>query len=78
MLESGNVCPQSSFERFGPYMPGFSVVPYDDLEALEQQLRDPRTAAFMVEPIQGEAGVVVPSEVPWRYMRYDVSHQHWR
>ena len=43
-------------------MPGFSTVEYNDLDALEQELRDPNTAAFMVEPIQGEAGVVVPDE----------------
>jgi ornithine--oxo-acid transaminase len=43
-------------------MPGFVVVPYDDLAALEGELRDPCTAAFMVEPVQGEAGVIVPSE----------------
>lgn len=44
-------------------MPGFELVPFDDLEALEKSLSDPCTAAFMVEPVQGEAGVVVPSEV---------------
>jgi len=41
-------------------MPGFVSVPYNDLAALEEQLKDPNTAAFMVEPIQGEAGVFVP------------------
>ena len=41
-------------------MPGYDIVPYNDLESLEQKLKDPNTAAFMVEPIQGEAGVVVP------------------
>lgn len=51
----------SSFEGFGPFMPGFELVPFDDLEALEVALSDPCTAAFMVEPVQGEAGVVVPS-----------------
>jgi ornithine--oxo-acid transaminase len=44
-------------------MPGFEIVDYDDLKQLEEQLADPHTAAFMVEPIQGEAGVQVPSEV---------------
>lgn len=53
----------SSFEGFGPFMPGFEVVEYNNLDALEKQLMDPNTAAFMVEPIQGEAGVVVPSSV---------------
>jgi ornithine--oxo-acid transaminase len=53
----------SSYSGFGPYMPGFEIVDYDDLKQLEEQLADPHTAAFMVEPIQGEAGVQVPSEV---------------
>eukprot|EP00349_Pseudokeronopsis_sp_Brazil_P001590 CAMPEP_0202963482 /NCGR_PEP_ID=MMETSP1396-20130829/7478_1 /ASSEMBLY_ACC=CAM_ASM_000872 /TAXON_ID= /ORGANISM="Pseudokeronopsis sp., Strain Brazil" /LENGTH=424 /DNA_ID=CAMNT_0049684735 /DNA_START=117 /DNA_END=1391 /DNA_ORIENTATION=+ len=52
----------SSYKGYGPYMPGFEIVPYDDLVALEKAISDPNTAAFMVEPIQGEAGVVVPSE----------------
>ena len=47
---------------FGPYNPGYQVVPYDDLAALEEAVRDPHVCGFMVEPIQGEAGVVVPSE----------------
>uniref|UniRef100_A0A6Q2XY12 Ornithine aminotransferase n=1 Tax=Esox lucius TaxID=8010 RepID=A0A6Q2XY12_ESOLU len=50
----------SSYEGFGPYMPGFGLVPYNDIAALENALQDPDVAAFMVEPIQGEAGVVVP------------------
>ncbi|TRY59407.1 hypothetical protein DNTS_004312 [Danionella cerebrum] len=50
----------SSFEGFGPFMPGFELVPYNDTAALEKALQDPHVAAFMVEPIQGEAGVVVP------------------
>lgn len=52
----------SSYSRFGPYMPGFQVIPYDDLEALAEALKDPNVAGFLVEPIQGEAGVKVPSE----------------
>ncbi len=52
----------SSFLDFGPYMPGFSLVPYNDLEALERAFKDPHVAGFMFEPIQGEAGVVVPDE----------------
>lgn len=52
----------SSFKGFGPYMPGFGIVAYNDLNALEAQLKDPTVAAFMVEPIQGEAGVVIPDE----------------
>lgn len=52
----------SSYKGFGPYMPGFELVPYNDIAALEKALQDPTVAAFMVEPIQGEAGVVVPDE----------------
>lgn len=52
----------SSYKGFGPYMPGFELVPYNDLAALEKALQDKNVAAFMVEPIQGEAGVVVPDE----------------
>lgn len=52
----------SSYKGFGPYMPGFGIVPYDDLLALETALADSNVAAFMVEPIQGEAGVVIPTE----------------
>ena len=52
----------SSYEGFGPYMPGYDLIPYDDLNALEKELKDPNVAAFMVEPIQGEAGVIVPSK----------------
>ena len=47
---------------FGPYMPGFELIPYNDPTALEQALEDQNVAGFMVEPIQGEAGVVVPDE----------------
>ena len=49
-----------SYKGFGPYMPGYDLIPYNDLNALEKELKDPNVAAFMVEPIQGEAGVVVP------------------
>jgi len=52
----------SSTRGFGPYMPGYEVIPYNDLEALEEAIQDPNVAGFMVEPIQGEAGVVVPDE----------------
>lgn len=52
----------SSYAGFGPYMPGYEVIPYNDLAALETALQDPNVAGFMVEPIQGEAGVVVPDE----------------
>ncbi|XP_018367261.1 PREDICTED: ethanolamine-phosphate phospho-lyase isoform X2 [Trachymyrmex cornetzi] len=50
----------SSYNGFGPFMPGFEVIPYDDLPSLQRVLVDPNVCAFMVEPIQGEAGVVVP------------------
>ena len=52
----------SSYKNFGPYMPGFEIVPYNDLVALEKSFQDTNVAAFMFEPIQGEAGVVVPDE----------------
>jgi ornithine--oxo-acid transaminase len=52
----------SSRNQFGPYMPGFTVIPYNDLPALEKALQDPHVAGFLVEPIQGEAGVVLPAE----------------
>jgi len=47
---------------FGPYTPGFIVIPYNDLDALAKALEDPNVAGFLVEPIQGEAGVMVPDE----------------
>jgi ornithine--oxo-acid transaminase len=53
---------QAARNHFGPYTPGFEVIPYNDLEALEKALQDPHVAGFLVEPIQGEAGVVVPDE----------------
>ena len=52
----------SSYSGFGPYMTGFELLPYNDLDALAKALEDPHVAGFMVEPIQGEAGVVVPDE----------------
>lgn len=52
----------SSYKGFGPYMPGYDIIDYNDLDALDKALQDPNVAAFMVEPIQGEAGVVVPDE----------------
>ncbi|MCK5839122.1 MAG: ornithine--oxo-acid transaminase, partial [Bacteroidales bacterium] len=47
---------------FGPYTPGFVTIPYNDIPALEKALEDPNVAGFLVEPIQGEAGVFVPDE----------------
>lgn len=52
----------SSTTGFGPFLPGYELVDYNDLKALENAIKDPNTAGFMVEPIQGEAGVVVPDE----------------
>ena len=52
----------SAYSDYGPYLPGFEIVKYNDLNALEKALDEPNVAGFMVEPIQGEAGVVVPDE----------------
>ena len=52
----------SSYMGFGPFMPGFENVPYNDIPALEAAFQDKNVAAFMVEPIQGEAGVVLPDD----------------
>ena len=49
-------------DEFGPYTPGFESIPYNDIEALREALKDPNVAGFLVEPIQGEAGVNVPDE----------------
>lgn len=49
-------------KNFGPYMPGFKSIPYNDLKALTAALEDKNVAGFLVEPIQGEAGVIVPDE----------------
>ncbi len=49
-----------AYKDYGPYTPGFVKIPYNDLEALENELKDENVAAFLVEPIQGEAGVYVP------------------
>jgi ornithine--oxo-acid transaminase len=48
--------------EFGPYMPGFISIPYNDLDALKKALQDETVAGFLVEPIQGEAGVMVPDD----------------
>lgn len=66
----------SSTKGFGPYMPGYVLIPYNDLDALKNTLEnDPTIAGFMVEPIQGEAGVVVPDE---GYLKgaYDLCKEH--
>ena len=51
-----------SYKDYGPFMPGYDLIDYNDLNQLEDKFKDPNTAAFMVEPIQGEAGVIVPNE----------------
>ncbi|HTX87898.1 MAG TPA: ornithine--oxo-acid transaminase, partial [Bacteroidales bacterium] len=60
---------------FGPFTPGFIIIPYNDLPALEKALKDPEVAGFLVEPIQGEAGVYVPDE---GYLKkaYDLCKKH--
>ena len=52
----------SSFEGFGPYMPGFEAIPYNNIHALEAKLSDPNVVGFLFEPIQGEAGIILPDE----------------
>lgn len=51
-----------SYSGFGPFTPGFITIPYNDIPALENALKDPTVAGFLVEPIQGEAGVFVPDD----------------
>jgi ornithine--oxo-acid transaminase len=52
----------SSYDNFGPFMPGFEIVPYNNLNELEIAFQDKNVAGFMFEPIQGEAGVVLPDD----------------
>ena len=59
----------SSYNGFGPFMPGYDIIPYNDLVVLEKKLSDPNCAAFMFEPIQGEAGVIVPDNGYLREVR---------
>ena len=49
-------------DGYGPYLPGIELIPFNNIQALEKALQDPNAAAFLVEPIQGEAGVVVPAK----------------
>jgi ornithine--oxo-acid transaminase len=58
-----------SYGGFGPYAEGFVRIPYNDLAALEEALKDPYVAAFLAEPIQGEAGVLVPDTNYWAGVR---------
>jgi ornithine--oxo-acid transaminase len=60
---------EGSKKNFGPYLPGFEIIPYNDTEALEKALQDPHVAAFLFEPIQGEAGVVVPDDGYYKKIR---------
>jgi ornithine--oxo-acid transaminase len=64
-----------SYGGFGPYTPGFIKIPYNNIQALEKALQDPSVAGFLVEPIQGEAGVFVPDE---GYLKkaYDLCKKH--
>jgi ornithine--oxo-acid transaminase len=65
----------SSYQNFGPFVPGFQQIPYNNLDALAGALQNKNVAAFMVEPIQGEAGVIVPDN---GYLKaaYDLCKQH--
>lgn len=60
---------------YGPFTPGYIIIPYNDINALEEALKDPDVAGFLVEPIQGEAGVFVPDE---GYLRksYELCKKH--
>lgn len=64
-----------SYGGFGPYTPGFVKIPYNDIPALEKALEDPTVAGFLVEPIQGEAGVFVP-EAGYLKKAYDLCKAH--
>ncbi|MCR9011881.1 ornithine--oxo-acid transaminase [Gabonibacter chumensis] len=65
----------SSYAGFGPFTPGFVRIPYNDIPALEKELKDPNVAGFLLEPIQGEAGVFVPED---GYLKkaYDLCKAH--
>lgn len=59
----------SSRKDFGPFLPGFEAIPFNDTVALEKAFQDPHTAAFLFEPMQGEAGVIVPDEGYYKKIR---------
>lgn len=64
-----------AYKGYGPYTPGFIKIPYNDIPALEEALKDPNVAGFLVEPIQGEAGVYVPDD-GYLSKAYDLCHRH--
>ncbi len=59
----------SATKEFGPYMPGYIAIPYNDTAALEKAMQDKNVVAFLFEPIQGEAGVVVPDDGYYKKIR---------
>ncbi len=65
----------SAYTDFGPYTPGFIKIPYNNIEALREAMQDPDVTGFLVEPIQGEAGVVVPDE-SYLSQCYELCKQH--
>ena len=65
-----------SFGNFGPFVPGFEIVPFDDLAALEEAVSDPNACAFMVEPVQGEAGVMVPGTPQYLKRAKEICAKH--
>lgn len=71
---SGSTDP-SSTGGFGPYMPGYVIVPYNDREAMAEAMQDPHVAGVLIEPIQGEAGVVVPDDGYLAYVQ-SLCRQH--
>jgi ornithine--oxo-acid transaminase len=56
-------------KEFGPYMPGYVAIPYNDTAALEKEMQDKNVVAFLFEPIQGEAGVLVPDDGYYKKVR---------
>lgn len=52
----------SSYHGFGPYAPGFEAIPYNNIDALSEKIKDPNVVGFLFEPIQGEAGIIIPEE----------------
>jgi ornithine--oxo-acid transaminase len=67
---------EESYGGFGPYMPGFGSIPFDDLSALEEVVKDPNVCAFMVEPVQGEAGVILPKTPDYLKRAKEICSKH--